>query len=75
MNTLLASYVTPSGATVRLHYGGRFWTERKDDGGTTLIAVDDARRAHEHYEYAQEHGETVNTFPLRFRARALVMGS
>jgi hypothetical protein len=69
MNTLLATYKTPTGATLSLHYGGQFWTERKDEAGTTLVAVD-ARRAYEHYELAQDIGRVTNTFPVKWRGAA-----
>ena len=67
IDTLLASYRTPSGATLCLHYKGHFWTERRDGPGSSLVLIDDLQRAHDHYEYAREHGKTYNSFPVKFR--------
>lgn len=70
MSTVIATYPTPLGAVVHLHFDRcRFWTARTDDCGTTLIACD-LVRAREHYETAQVEGEVFTQFPLKFRTRA-----
>lgn len=62
----LCWYTTPSGARLELHYDGRFWTERRDEFGTTLVQVD-PWRASEHYELALKEGEVCGTFPMKLR--------
>ncbi len=69
MKSLIASYETPLGARLELHYAGKFWTERRDGEGTSLVAVD-ALRAHEHYELARAHGSVFNSFPMKLRGVA-----
>lgn len=71
----LAAYRTPTGARVVLcHERGRFWTERSDGSGTTLVSVPTALEARDHYELAQAEGETFNCFPYRLRERLLGVG-
>ncbi len=68
--TLIATYPTPSGATVELHFDRcRFWTARTDEYGTTLIDCD-LQRAREHYEMAAAEGEVRCRFPMKFRTVA-----
>ena len=66
--SVVATYPTPSGATVELHFDRcKFWTARTDEYGTTLVAVD-LLRAQEHYEMAQAEGEVMTRFPMKVRA-------
>jgi len=73
--SVLGAYPTPFGARVVIcHHRGRFWTERTDGYGTTLVFVPTALEARDHYELAQAEGETFNCFPYRLRERLLGVG-
>lgn len=70
MSTVIATYRTPLGGVIYLHFDRcRFWTARTDRYGTTLVACD-LVRAREHYETAQAEGQVFTCFPMKFRARA-----
>jgi len=66
--TLLASYPTPNGGKIGLHYhGGRFQTEHSHASGGAGLVDQDTLRARDHYELAEREGYVLAPFPVGFR--------
>jgi len=62
--TRLASYADPFGACIELHRDrNRFWTERPDAEGTSVVEVDTLGAA-EWYELALTEGHVEKPFPF-----------
>jgi len=62
--TRLASYSSPFGACIELHRVGlRFWVERPDAEGTSVVEVDTLGAA-EWYELALAEGHVDRPFPF-----------
>lgn len=62
--TLLATYESPLGNIIELHYeNGRFWTEIHDEDNNRTMFLCNKPEAYENYEYAQRYGKLHSKWP------------